>query len=79
MAQKLIQVGSSAAVTIPKKSLEDLGLKVGDEVIVDIDKENKVVSIKPVREFGKRDRRIAKLTKNFIERYRRDLEALAQK
>ena len=33
MTQKVLRVGSSAAVTIPKKSLEELGLKPGDEVI----------------------------------------------
>jgi len=32
MVQKVLKVGSSAAVTIPKKSLEELGLKIGDRV-----------------------------------------------
>lgn len=34
--QKIIQIGSSAGVTIPKKKLEELGLAVGDEVNIDI-------------------------------------------
>lgn len=30
--QKVIKIGSSAGVTIPKKQLKELGLVVGDEV-----------------------------------------------
>ena len=36
MTQKIIQIGSSAGVTIPKKQLKELGLKVGDEVNISI-------------------------------------------
>jgi putative addiction module antidote len=36
MTQKIIQIGSSAGVTIPKKQLKELGLKVGDEITIDI-------------------------------------------
>ncbi len=32
MTQKIIRIGSSAGVTIPKKQLDELGLRVGDEV-----------------------------------------------
>jgi len=70
MTQKLLQIGSSAGVTIPKKSLKDLGLKIGDEV---------EISIKPVRKLSREDEKIAELTLKFINRYRKDLEALARK
>ena len=33
MRQKIIKVGNSAAVTIPKKFLKKIGWKVGDEVL----------------------------------------------
>lgn len=79
MTQKLLKVGSSAAVTIPKKSLKELGLKIGDEVRVDIDQGRKIVSIKPVEKMSREDAKIAKLALNFINRYRKDLEALAKK
>lgn len=79
MTQKLLKVGSSAAVTIPKKSLKELGIKIGDEVRVEIDKNRKVVPIQPVEMLSCEDAKIAKLTINFIRRYRRDLEALAEK
>jgi len=36
MTQKIIQIGSSAGVTIPKKKLEELGLAIGDEVNINI-------------------------------------------
>ena len=32
MVQKVIKIGSSAGVTIPKKQLKELGISVGDEV-----------------------------------------------
>ena len=32
MTQKIIRIGSSAGITIPKKELKELGLTVGDEV-----------------------------------------------
>lgn len=79
MTQKVLKVGSSAAVTIPKKSLEELGLKIGDRVVVEIDKKNSVVSIKPSTKISQKDKKILKLTLNFIQRYRQDLEALARK
>ena len=76
MIQKLLRVGSSAAVTIPKKSLKELGLKIGDRVSVDIDKKNKVVRIKPLI---KVDKELSDWTDKFIEKYRLALEALAKK
>ena len=79
MTQKVLKVGSSAAVTIPKKSLEELGLKIGDEVAVDIDKARKTVSIKPAGKLSKDDKEVLAWTKKFIDRYRPALEALAKK
>ncbi|MBI5420801.1 MAG: AbrB/MazE/SpoVT family DNA-binding domain-containing protein [Parcubacteria group bacterium] len=77
MIQKVLKVGSSAAVTIPKKSLEELGLRIGDNVAVEIDVHKKVVQIIP-QHLSKEDEKIAGLTMNFINRYRDDLEALAK-
>lgn len=77
--QKVLKVGSSAAVTIPKKSLEELGLRVGDKVIVEVDKKRRAVVVQPTRKLSTREKRVAELTLNFVERYRKDLEALAKK
>lgn len=79
MTQKVLKVGPSAAVIIPKKSLKELGIRIGDSVNVDINRKEKEVSIKPIERLSEKDSRIAKLTLNFINRYRRDLEALAKK
>jgi len=79
MTQKVLKVGSSAAVTIPKKSLKELGLKPGDDVIVEINERNKSVIIRSTKRFSHRQERIAELTLDFINRYRKDLEALARK
>ncbi len=37
MTQKIIQVGNSAAIVIPKEYLETLGVKVGTKVEVSLD------------------------------------------
>jgi putative addiction module antidote len=75
MTQKVLKVGSSAAVTIPKKSLEELQLKIGDKVSVEIDKEQKLVVIRPAVKVNKE---VLDWTKRFIDRYRPALEALAK-
>ncbi len=79
MTQKVLKVGSSAAVTIPKKSLEELGIKIGDEVMVDVNPDKKSVLIRPAKNLSEADKKIAELTLNFINRYRKDLESLADR
>lgn len=78
MIQKVLKVGSSAAVTIPKKALAELGLAIGDEVSVQIDLGQRVITTRPaaVRE---EDKRVTALALDFVERYRADLEALKDK
>ena len=78
MTQKVLKVGSSAAVTIPKKSLAELGLKIGDRVEIRVDRARKFVSIRPDVNVSGQDAKIARLTLDFINRYRKDLEALAR-
>lgn len=81
MIQKVLRVGSSAAVTIPKKSLKELGLKIGDSVSLDIDVRERSVSIRSTRapKTSARQKKIDKFTLDFIKRYRKDLESLADK
>ena len=76
MTQKVLKVGTSAAVTIPKKSLQELGLKTGDRVTVEIDKKNKAVVVKRAI---KVDQELIDWTDKFIHKYRQALETLAQK
>lgn len=75
MAQKVLKVGSSAAVTIPKKSLEELGLKIGDTVTVAINRENKSITVQPSVSV---DAETVEWARDFIEKYRPALEALAR-
>lgn len=76
MIQKVLKVGDSAAVTIPKKSLEELGLKIGDQVKLEINSKNKKVIIEPARKVNKE---LLDWTDRFIARYRSALLALAKK
>ena len=78
MTQKVLRVGSSAAVTIPKQSLAELGLKVGDSVRVAIHPLKKSVIITPEKSLSKHEERVAALTIRFIDRYRSDIDALAK-
>lgn len=76
MIHKILSVGDSAAVTIPKKALREIGLKIGDRVEVDFDFKAKKIHLVPVTPV---DKEVVKLTRNFIQRYRRALESLAKK
>jgi len=77
MAQKVLKVGSSVAVTIPKDLREELGLKPGDSVNVRADKGG--VRITPVAKISKEDIRVAKIAMNLVKRYKSDLIELADK
>ena len=76
MTQKVLKVGTSAAVTIPKKAMEQLGIKIGDRVAVDVDLKQKSLRIERI---AKTDQELLDWTDRFIERYRPALEALAKK
>lgn len=76
MAQKVFKVGSSAAVTIPKKSLAELGLKIGDQVRVEVDRASRSVRIEPAVNVNAE---LVSWTDNFIKKYRSALEELAKK
>ncbi len=76
MTQKLLKVGSSAAVTIPKKSLKELGLKIGDEVRVFVDADRRIVRVEPAKKISNE---LLNWTDRFIAKYRPALETLAKK
>jgi putative addiction module antidote len=76
MTQKVLKVGSSAAVTIPKELLQEFGLHIGDQVQVEGDKKRRIVVVKPLVRVEKE---LVDWTDRFIEKYRKALEQLAQK
>ena len=71
MVQKVIKIGSSLGVTIPKKELEGLGIGAGDEVQVTI----KPVGPKPSRH----DMDVYELTQKLIARHKQALKNLANR
>lgn len=75
MAQKIIKIGSSIGITIPRKSAEELGLAVGDSVEFSVNKEHKSILIEPSVSV---DAETVQWARSFIERYRPALEALAR-
>lgn len=77
MTQKVLRVGNSAAVTISRKSLEELGLEIGDRVAVEVNKRQRTVAIRPL--MAHIDRELLDWTRKFIKRYRPALEALSKK
>lgn len=82
MSQKIIKIGSSLGVTIPKSIAQKLKLQAGDRIDLKVDAENRVIMYEPIKEDGddKEEReKVSKLTQSFIKRYKKDLDALAQK
>ena len=79
MTQKAIKVGDSVAVIIPKKSLKGLGIRAGDNINVEVNEKMKEMKISPITKISEDKERIAELTYNFINRYRKDLKSLADK
>jgi putative addiction module antidote len=79
MTQKVIKVGNSSAVIIPKQSLLELGLKPGDKVVVETDKKRKRLLVKSSGRQARVSNELLDWTEKFIQRYRPALEALAKK
>jgi antitoxin component of MazEF toxin-antitoxin module len=75
MIQKVLKVGSSAAVTIPKKSLKELGIKPGDKVSVEVDASLRTLS---VRASTAPDKELIDWSRAFIKRYKPALDALSK-
>lgn len=69
MVQKVIRIGSSAGVTIPKKQLEELGIVIGDKV---------KLTIEPVSSVHKH-KDLLKDLESFMDTYDHDLRNLAKR
>ena len=55
MIQKILKVGSSIVITLPEKPLKKIGLKIGDEVAVEVDKSRGVIFVKPADALSQED------------------------
>lgn len=70
MAQKVIKIGSSLGVTIPKKELQKLNITVGDEV---------EISIRSKVTMASKHEKLLKDLENFMNTYDKDLKNLAKR
>ena len=68
MVQKIIKIGSSAGVTIPKTQLKELGLEIGDEVKLTLEAVNKPKHTKLLQEY-----------EDFVKQYGQTLKNLADR
>ncbi len=53
MIQKIIKVGNSAAVTIPKEFLTETGIQIGDELIIETNVAAQMFLAKTKKQAGK--------------------------
>ena len=79
MDQKIIQIGSSAGVTISPDALKELGVQVGDTV--ETDKSGGVFSVKPKqkKESGQIDPQVLAWADDFIAKNHELLDRLKDK
>ena len=66
--QKIIRIGSSAGVTIPKKQLDELNLTTGDEVKISLEPVNKDAQAKLIREYDEFVKQYGQTLKNLAKR-----------
>lgn len=78
MTQKVLKVGTSAAVTIPKDTLAALRLKIGDKVVTTVSEELGVMMIRSAKKKTPIDLEIIAWTKSFLRKYGDALRALAK-
>lgn len=76
MLQKVIKIGSSIGVTIPKKSAEELGLSAGDSVEFSVSRQGRRITIEPA--IASIDAEVIGWARSFVKKYRPALEALAK-
>lgn len=80
MVRKVFRAGNSLVVSLPRESLEALGLMEGSEISVELDAEQLEVIIRPVSPPSSTgiDETFARQVSEFIEQYGPALEALAR-
>jgi antitoxin component of MazEF toxin-antitoxin module len=81
MLRKVFRTGNSVVISLPRDVLEYLDIRVGAEIEVSIDRENRQVIIKPVEiplAITGVDEKFALQVAEFIEQYRPALENLAK-
>lgn len=75
--RKVIIIGTSVGVTIPKSYLEARKIRPGD--ILQVSESGSGILIEPLRKKADRRGKVTDLALDFVDRYREDLDALADK
>ncbi len=79
MLRKVFRAGNSLVVSLPKESIQALGLQEGSEVSVEVMPEQKEIVIKLAESsLADIDESFAQQVAAFIEQYKPALEALAR-
>ncbi len=81
MIRRLFRTGNSIVLSLPKEVLDELGVKDGESVNLEMDREQKRVILTPVEKpmaAASIDADFARQVNEFIERYRPALEELAK-
>ena len=79
MARRIFKSGNSLVVSLPRASLELLGLQEGSEVSVTVDQDSGRIIVEPAQvSLGEIDATFARQLEEFVEQYRPALEALAE-
>lgn len=81
MIRRLFKTGNSIVLSLPKEALDDLGLKDGESVNLELDREQRRVIITPVEKppvIRGVNEDFARQVDEFIKQYRPALEELAK-
>lgn len=76
--QKIIRVGNSAAITIPKEFLQQSGLRIGDEMALDMNPELKYIYAKPKDDKSVMTPEFKEWLDKFVEKYKPLLKKMAR-
>lgn len=81
MPQKIVKIGNSLGVIIPKDAAEKLGWTPGDLVNLDTNEQEGKITISSTNttKLSQEDKRVLQHGLNFLKRYKKDLETLANK
>ena len=81
MTRKIVQTGSSLAVTLPHEVVDQFKLKKGDEVEVSVHPQTGAIIVRPgvlYFEGGKITKRFTELSKKVLARYDKAFKQLAK-
>jgi putative addiction module antidote len=81
MTRKIVQTGSSLAVTLPREVVDEFKLKKGDEVEVSIHPQSGAIIVRPgIRyvEGGKVTARFEQLSRSVMKKYDKAFKALSK-